>query len=316
MVLGIHYDTVSWSWSVPDEKLLRLLHNLRAALSGGQVRQDAMWTIVGKILHVMPLVPGGRFQLFHLLRANAVSDEPDHILFLDDWCRRQLWFWFTILRACSGRASIPNPSLALPASALDVYTDAAGGSMAGDGRGAGAVCGDWWAYVPWGATINSGSLSVDGRRLDAAMSVLELLGPLLALAAVPSAFAGRDARFWVDNAAAVFIWKKGYSTTCSLSSVVVSAMADVAACLGCRVELVKVARCSTGLASMADALSMGAFARFRGLAAEHGVQPVFVGELSSRALLEWIAAPSPDWDLGRRLVEELRRAGLGLHARL
>ena len=314
IVLGIHYDTVEWTWAVPPEKLLRLLHDVRQALLNDTIRQDLMWKIVGKILHVRPLIPDGRFHLFHLLKANALSDDPGHLLALDSRCRAQLWFWFTLLQTCSGRVSIPDPDLALPAWALDVYTDAAGGSPAGDGRGAGAVCSAWWTQVPWGHAINCGRLSVDGRRLDAALSVLELFGPLWALVMAAPLLQGRDVRFWVDNAAAVFIWNKGYSTSCSLSAVLVATLAEVASFLGCRVELHKITRCSTPLAAMADALSKGSFSRFRALADQAAISPRFLDGPPSPSLLAWVSDPSPDWDLGLALVAELQGAGLGLRA--
>ena len=312
VVLGIHYDSVSWTWAVPGEKLIRLLHDLQQAMDADCVRQDLVWRVVGKILHVRPLVPGGRFHILHLLKANSLSTEPSHLLTLSPECRRQLWFWYTMLRTCSGRASLPDLDLALPAWALDIYTDAAGGSPAGDGRGAGAVCPAWWCYVPWGQAINCGRLSCDGKKLDSAMSVLELLAPLLALVTAGEDLAGRDIRFWVDNAAAVFIWKKGYSTSCLLSSTVVSAIAAIAAGLGCRIEFHKITRCSTPLASMADALSKGAFGRFNSLAAGAGLAPAPVKSPVSPSLLRWIADPRPDWELGERLLQELHRRGLGL----
>ena len=113
-------------------------------------------------------------------------------------------------------------------------------------------------------------------------------------------------RFWVDNAGSVFIWKKGYSTKCVLSSTLVTALDCVAAGLGCRVEVVKVGRCSSGLASMADALSKADFARFRSLAEEEAnccmpLEPLAVPE----ALARWIAAPKEDWELGRSILQEL-----------
>ena len=108
-----------------------------------------------------------------------------------------------------------------------------------------------------------------------------------------------------------FSFGKGYSTSCRLSAVIVAALADVAAFLGTRLELCKVARCSVPLASMADALSKGAFVKFNGLLLQEGLTPVFVGSPPSPALLSWVADPRPDWELGRRVVEELRLAGLG-----
>ena len=69
-------------------------------------------------------------------------------------------------------------------------------------------------------------------------------------------------RFWVDNSGACFIYKKGYSSSCPLSSAIVAAISCVAAGIGCTVDLEKITRCSNPQSVMADALSKADFARF------------------------------------------------------
>ncbi len=107
------------------------------------------------------------------------------------------------------------------------------------------------------------------------MSALELVGPLLVLCCGADRLRGLAVRFWVDNAGACNIWRHGYSSSCSLSTTVVKAIAGVAAGLGCRVDLVKVGRCSSPATEMADALSKGDFDRFRNTqgGAEFSSQP-------------------------------------------
>ena len=164
----------------------------------------------------------------------------------------------------------------------------------------------WWVYLPWGRQINTGQATANGKALDRSMSALELLGPLLGLCAAAKQARGGAFRFWVDNAGSVFIWKKGYSTSCVLSSTLVTAVACVAAGLGCKVDIVKISRCSTPLASMADALSKADFRRFWALAngevpGEMPMEPLEVPE----ALMRWVIHPKEDWDLGRRILRDL-----------
>ena len=64
-----------------------------------------------------------------------------------------------MLRICSGRGKIIDPDKKLPPWAIDVYTDAAGGSMETVGLGLGAVTDGWWAYVPWSRAININTTS-------------------------------------------------------------------------------------------------------------------------------------------------------------
>ena len=138
------------------------------------------------------------------------------------------------------------------------------------------------------------------------LSALELVGPLLALAAGMDKFRGKPVRFWVDNSGSVHIWKKGYSMSCTLCSTIVKAMATLAATFACRIEVEKIARCSSPLAVMADSLSKASYTKFWSVAYGNGgfnlsLQPASVpGEL-----LAWIEDPRQDDDLGDRLVKEI-----------
>ena len=310
VVLGLFYDTVSWTWAMPQEKLIRLMVALRDTIESDEVMQEKLWSITGKILNVLPLVPGGRFNIYHLLLANSASVDPRFSVVITPELKRQLWFWINMLRVCSGRASIPRPDGLLPPWAIDVYTDAAGGSSQSHGHGVGAVALGWWVFLPWGRAINTGRPTTDGKHLDRVLSALELVGPLLGLCAAVEQLRGLPVRFHVDNAGSVFIWKKGYSTSCQLSSVLVSALASVAAGLGCRVEICKIRRCSVPLAEMADALSKSAFGRFWHEAQLGGGFQLGADSLPvPRTLLQWIANPLPDFDLGDRLLRELAESG-------
>lgn len=222
--------------------------------------------------------------------------------------KRQLYFWFTLLPTCCGAAAIPDPFRGLPAWALQVYTDAAGGTTSRPGHGVGAIMDGWWSYMPWSSSINKGDLVGDasGRRLDRIMSALELIGPLLALASGMDRFRGQPVRFWVDNAGSVFIWKKGYSTSCRLCCTVVKAIATLAATFGCRIQIEKITRCSEPQAVMADCLSKAAFGKFWQEAYTQGgldlpLEPASVPSVLS----EWIKSPVEDDDLGDRLVKQI-----------
>ena len=69
----------------------------------------------------------------------------------------------------------------------------------------------------------------------------------------------KPVRIWVDNAGLVAIWGKGYSYYCRLCTTLVKAISVVAAGMGCRVNLEKITRCTTGGAVMADHISKAEF---------------------------------------------------------
>ena len=99
---------------------------------------------------------------------------------------------------------------------------------------------DWWFFLPWGRKINSG-VKFEGRWLSGKMSALELVGPLVCVCSELDLVRCQPIRIFVDNMGSVRIWRKGYSSSCSLSTTLVLALGTVA--LGCQVFVEKVARC-------------------------------------------------------------------------
>ena len=311
-VLGVRYDTVAWTWEIPADKLGRLNEQILGALHAAALARREVWSLVGRIIHYCPLVAAGRFNMNHLIRINGKVGGKDDLVPLDDGVKRQLRFWLVVLNATAGLASIPAVGVKAPAWAREFFTDAAGGSSSYVGAGCGGVSEDWWFYLPWGRKINTG-VSYRGRRLAGKMSALELVGPLMCVCGEPDLVRRRAIRIWVDNIGSVRIWRKGYSGSCGLSTTLVSALATVAAALGCQVFVEKIARCSSGPAVMADALSKAAFGKFRETAAAAGwplrLEPSWVPP----ALLCWVANPREDADLGMAIIRDLlpRTALLG-----
>ena len=309
IVFGVKYDTIKWSWSIPSEKLSRILHQLLEGINASSVDQEYLMSVSGRIINIRPLIPMGRFHVDHIIRAAGVTQEKSHRTFVTPELRAQFEFWLVMLRACDGNVSIPDPDEKSPSWALEFFTDASGGGFDTNGlrsgRGVGAVAPGWWAYVPWSSTICRGPLCADGRRLNRKMSALELVGPLLVISSGFALCKGKPVKIWVDNAGSVGIWRKGYSTTCALSTTLVKAIASVAAGLGCWLEIIKITRCSNAGADMADALSKADFRRFWSLndAAGFfcGVEPAWVPV----NLLAWLDAPCPDEGLGQRILGEL-----------
>ena len=304
-VLGVEYDTVSWTWGIPQDKLARLVVGLQKAAEAESIQQDEIWSLVGKIIHVRPLIPSGKFNIVHLLKANAHSQVRTDMVPVTEKLRKQLSFWRDILPLCSGMVKIPDPDPKLAPWAIDVWTDAAGGTRNKSWHGVGAVTSFWWAYAPWGRRINTGKDAGKGRSLDRVMSALELLGPLLTLASGFKWCQQTPIRIWVDNAAAVQIWSKGYSTACHLSTTIVNAMHTIATAIGATVELTKITRCSNSGALMADSLSKGHFVRFWEEAHRAKFDIPLEKAWVPESLMKWIMDPREDDSLGDRIVQEI-----------
>ena len=131
------------------------------------------------------------------------------------------------------------------------------------------------------------------------------MGPLELVCGAPDRVRGQPVRILVDNSGSVAIWKKGYSTSCELSSVLVKTLHEVSAALECQVDIVKVTRCSDVGSQMADALSKAEFVKFLDLS--RGTKETMTdckAELP-KALLDWVTQPHEDWNLARSILEEM-----------
>ena len=309
VIFGVEYDTESWTWGIPDQKLAVLAAQIKEILQADRCKQREIQSVVGRIVHVRPLLADGRLHVDHLMRLLSLTMDGDEWVDLTPEFKRQLHFWLIMLLTCSKRCTIPSP-YTLPPWAVDCFTDAAGGSKEGVGRGVGAVIPtlDWWGFLPWTRDLNCGKLVCEGKKVGRKLSALELLGPLLVMAAGAARVRGLELRFWVDNQGSCNIWRHGYSNTCRLSTTVVKAIGEVASGLGCRIDICKVDRCSSAGTRMADALSKGDFRRFRAEGVDLRSEPAVI----PLALLAWVAKPGVEDELGTRILRELARSGMDL----
>jgi hypothetical protein len=307
VVLGVHYNTVSWTWSIPQEKLARLLHQIRHIDSQVQVQQFEIWSLTGRILHYAPLIPSGKFNISELIKAQCFSTDRLDWVAITPGLRRQLSFWWTMLKTANGLTSIPPPDK-FPAWTFEFFTDASGGAapdpIAKIWHGTGGIGGPFWFFVPWSPRINNGVRAADGKRLSRKLSALELVGPLICVSAGRRFCRQRPVRIWVDNSGSVGIWRKGYSTRCALCTTLVAAIGRVAAAIGCTVTIDKITRCSNDGATLADELSKGRFVAFRNkLPADWTVDrdPAWIPP----SILGWIHQPRDNPLLGEQILADL-----------
>jgi hypothetical protein len=305
VILGVCYDTVAWTWSIPQEKLAKVLHQLKSAMTEDTLPQHEVWSLVGRVLHYAPLIPAGKFNIDELIAANSFSKERNATVPMTAAIRRQAHFWWVMLKSTSGLTAIPSPTR-FPAWTLEYFTDASGGSALSSGHGTGGIGGGFWFMVPWGQRINSGAKHTDGRRLCRKMSALELVGPLICVSADQENCRGKPVQIWVDNAGSVAIWRKGYSTKCGLCTTLVRAINVVSTAAGCPVTIEKITRCSDTGSELADELSKGRFLAFKRKLPTNWIinaEPAWI----LRSILAWIARPGVDLDLGDNILRDIDR---------
>ena len=165
-----------------------------------------------------------------------------------------------------------------------------------------------WCYFPWPAWLKAGFPGPEGKPLNAQLQYLELCGVLVAIAAGAKFCMNKSLNCRIDNAAAVFTWRKGYSTRDKLATVVVKTIYELASHLNSTVYVTKIARCSTRESVAVDALSKGDFGAFFRASPRSKSDPMRI----PATLVRWLSAPVVDYGLGSRIVAEWRKEGMGI----
>ena len=125
VMLGIHFDTVAWVWSIPQEKLAWLLIQISNTIKASRLLQHELWSLTRRFLHYAPLVPGSRFYLNYIITTNATWKNKNCSFSVTPELARQLESWALLLRATSGLCSILDPVVPLAAWTIEAFTDAA-----------------------------------------------------------------------------------------------------------------------------------------------------------------------------------------------
>ena len=305
-VLGVWYDSKSWTWWISDEKITIILNMLKDLILTDKCEQWVLWKICGKLINIMVVIPPGKFNIDQIIIANSVfTDKSDRKEMVQLWpeLKDQLRWWILFLQMCNKKMPIPDLDEKAPVWAIPIWSDAAGGSLVSHGHGAGCVIfPTFWTYAPWGKRINSGRV-FEGKRLDRKLSALELSGQLIGICAGSHILRNQTAVGRVDNAGSVRIFEKGYSTSCKLSNTLVKTIHQVTMGLNIRYFMEKVTRCTTDGAIAADAISKSDWCRLRRHMPEHTERPAKVPE----ALLDWIHNPCEDLLLGQKILNEMAK---------
>ena len=85
------------------------------------------------------------------------------------------------------------------------------------------------------------------------------------------------------------------------------AIHQVSTAIECRVDIVKITRCSNPQAVMADALSKAEFALFEATSVKEGIVMQENMGWVPQALLDWIDSPRKDIFLGDKILLEMSR---------
>ena len=304
-MLGVWFNTETWTWWLSEEKVLRYTNDLTDLLGKDTATQREIWESVGKVLYVSTLIPESKYYTSAMLKANNWSEDPSAEVKLTKDLKRQVKWWIPMIRLVGNGMPIPTTYDVCPPLALEADSDAAGGSKRGS-PGCGIVKGDAWTYLQWPSYVNSDRVCGCGRKFRHKLSFLEMMGHLLHVSVFPEEVRGRSIRTNIDNEGTVVLTAKGRDTRCALTDCLIGTINHVAVALDCRAYVVKVTRCSTTEAKAADALSKAAYYKFRELMPTSEKLPKTI----PRTVKAWIENPVVDRDLGRKIVRELMIEGV------
>ncbi len=302
VLLGVCFDTVSWTFSIPKEKIDRYVNDIVALLQTAEAELVMVQSTVGKIMYVAPLVPGGKYHLSEDIKA-SVGDKPKDIVVFNEGFRRQLEWWMSMLLICQDMPIPSGDEGVAPPWAVICDTDPAGSSLIEGGRGCGAVLGQAWVLLSWPQYINSKKVATCcGSKWRHKLSFLEMLGHMLHLTSFAKEVHGTTEVMQIDNSGTVVLLRKCYDVKCPITDTLIRACDYVAKALRMKAFVRKVTRCSTVGAAAADALSKSDMKRFWNLMPGAEVEPRSL----SRSFRFWLECLTTDWDLGKRIVEDLR----------
>ena len=121
--LGILIDTVSWSISIPVEKINKYAFSIRKILKEGKCSLRELKSIIGKLTFVNKIVPAGRCFQRRLHDATIGHSKPAAIITVGQSVRADLEVWLTFLEGYNGREFL-RESIEWTSNDLQFYSDA------------------------------------------------------------------------------------------------------------------------------------------------------------------------------------------------
>ena len=304
VVLGIEYDTCSWSWRIPYVKATYILEGLYKVIDGNISNQEVQ-KLSGRLTHYHPLVPGGRSERFWINRLGDSSKPGSLMITPDKLARSQAVWWSHNLRLSLNWTMIPDLRGLHPAKYLALFPDAAGGSDTNKRLGlGGCVMIETgrvpWCYLPWPNIIRHDMENDLGQSFARRLYILEGLAALALLCSEPDLVRGKAVRIFSDNTGYVAGQNKG-SSSCEYLMTVIMATEAVARALDIQLRVCWSPRRSGTGENVADDLSKGDFASAREELPRFRLDPSEI----PRSLVKWINHPRPSRLLGQAIIEEI-----------
>ena len=310
VILGLSYNTVTWTWTFCKAKLAKLESLLFMVLNQDEMELRQVESLSGKLNHYWPVISlRGRWERGFIVYKAADNNHRGKDLKVDvrdPNLKRQALFWLRHLQLAKESQPIPDPASNFRSEPFILYPDAAGASASNMKLGMGGVAwnirGRPMLMMSWPERLRQ----EDGVPcFSNKLTMLEAAAALGTFCGVVGNMRGRSCVIRTDNIGLSHAWSRGHSR-CGFTYTLMKALAEVAYYADVQVRVIWTRRCSSAGELTADLLSKGRLAE--------AVQEAGVTELipmrMSRTLAKWLHNPSVVRELGTAISEEIARRNL------
>ena len=191
--LGITLDTYKMEIRLPEEKLIRIRHEIRGWLQKKKATKKQILSLVGLLQHATKVVKCGRTFVARMYGTAAKVKELLFYTRLNNEFKSDLYWWHIFLEHWNGLSFLRATGITNPIK-LSIQTDASGS------WGCGALFGDHWFHWPW-----------PDEWTSIGIMAKELVPIVISCGVWGQGLAKQSVLFQCDNLSVVMAVKKGYS---------------------------------------------------------------------------------------------------------
>ena len=303
-ILGLEYDSTTWSWSFSDKKAVKIMTLLKLVIENKYVTIGDLKSLAGRLeFYHMIMGSSGKFERGFIISASNISEVKTDKVKCTSALISQCWWWARAITVALKHSPIPDPYVWEPMVTFGLYPDAAGGGNMKIGRGLGVVleidgvC--HWSFLGHSELIKMNDKTISGDRVGLKMTFLEACAALLGICSMAKLLANKPIVVYCDNIGTVYGYSKGYSR-CLYAYTALKAIEVVARGINARVFFRKTPRCSGRFEKIADHLSRSERVPAFSLM---GRNNIFM--MPPRTLGKFLISPVPNRVLGQAILSEL-----------
>jgi len=312
-VLGIIFDSKSLTWSLPQDKKVKITYHLHKVLNSPIVETTIMQKLMGYLNYVSlmcPFLSGFRRNLFDDLAFSTARNLPT--VRISEVSRRDLRIWAGVILDPDQEFPIPSMPCSPPLFYKEFVSDAAGFAdncsfTKNIGVASLGFTEDGNIFfakrVWWDPLMIKVKTDVNGKRFGNKTTMLETIGCLMPFVCTPASLRNQHVVLKVDNIACHEIWKKRYCKEDVYSSILVRCIHLLSNFLCCIVHIQHCPRRSTWSSCRVDDMSRESTSSTN----DDILLSSIVSSPIPVCLTSWIYSPTVDWNLPMKLLSEVRR---------